>query len=785
LATNCYTCHNAKLASGGLDLTLYRDARSFDAARDVWEKILGKLNAGTMPPKGAPRPSREQVRSVTVWLEAELARRTPPDAESVIARRLNRFEYNATIRDLLGVDFNPADDFPADEFSYGFDNIGDALSISPALMEKYLAAAKEIARRAIEPPRVPKNPVVEHHANVTEVRPFVWNRNFPWEADYDIRLAVPYDEGNGRHDPGTLFISIDGAPPRSFALAMDYGNEGRLQDLRVHLTSGLHQIKTWVRRDAAAAVERDWKYVRDAHQRNTAMLANALLQFALSAPSFSSAVIGATAVPYARDWLRTARVTKDGIAQATRAAPQPFVEWIEIRGPYQARPAPVPAAYKRIFVCDHPPGRHTEACTRANLADLARRAWRRPVTDAEVSKLTSFVSMARVRGDTTDKAMRVGVMAVLVAPQFLFRIENAPASRYSSQLIRIGEFELATRLSYFLWSSMPDEELYRLARESKLSDPAIRERQVRRMLNDPKAQALVDNFGGQWLHIRNLDHIRPDPDIFPQYTEALRQFIKQETRLFFYNIIREDRSVLDFLTAKYTFLNEPLARFYGIPGVSGDEFRKVDLTGTPRIGIITQASVLTASSYPTRTSPVIRGKWILENILNTPPPAPPANVPALAASGTAATGSVRQRLERHRADPMCAGCHAAIDPLGFGLENFDGIGRWRTMDGRYSVNAKGILPSGKSFSTPEELVRAIAADKQAFTRCLAEKLMIFALGRGLKPADQTAVDLIVRRVAERGYRFSSLILEIVESVPFQTRFGPARLQRHSRPAAIS
>lgn len=381
--------------------------------------------------------------------------------------------------------------------------------------------------------------------------------------------------------------------------------------------------------------------------------------------------------------------------------------------------------------------------------------------------------------------MRVGVMAALVAPQFLFRIENTPASRYSSPLIRIGDFELATRLSYFLWSSMPDEELYWLARQSKLSDPAIRERQVRRMLNDPKAQALVDNFGGQWLHIRNLDHVRPDPDVFPQYTESLRQLIKQETRLFFYNIIREDQSILEFLTAKYTFLNEPLARFYGIPGVSGDEFRKVDLTGTQRIGILTQASVLTVSSYPTRTSPVIRGKWILENILNTPPPAPPANVPALAASGTAATGSVRQRLERHRADPMCASCHSTIDPLGFGLENFDGIGRWRTMDGKYSINARGTLPNGKSFSTPEELVRALANDKQAFTRCLAEKLMIFALGRGLRPAGRTAIDSIVRRVAERGYRFSSLILEIVESAPFQTRFEPAASQRHNRPPAIS
>jgi mono/diheme cytochrome c family protein len=785
LVANCYTCHNTKLASGGLDLTLYGDARSFGAARDVWEKILGKLNAGTMPPKSVPRPSRQEVRAVTVWLEAELARRSPPDPEPVIARRLNRFEYNATIRDLLGVDFNPADDFPADEFSYGFDNIADALSISPALMEKYLTAAKEIARRAIEPPRIPRNPVVDHRANVTEVRPFIWNRNFAWEADYDVRLAVPYDEGGGRHDPGMLFISIDEAPPRSFPLAMEYGNEGRLQDLRVHLTSGLHQIKTWVRRDVSATVERDWKYVCDAHQRNATIMANALLQFALSAPNFTSVGAGATAVTYAREWVQTGRVTKDAIAQATRAAPQPFVEWIEVRGPYKAHPAPVPAAYKRIFVCGHPPDRHTEACVRSNLADVARRAWRRPVRDAEVSNLAAFVSMARRRGESIDQAMRVGVMAVLVAPQFLFRVENTPASHYSSQLIRIGDFELATRLSYFLWSSMPDEELYRLARESKLSDPAIRQSQARRMLNDPKAQALVDNFGGQWLHIRNLDHVRPDPDVFPQYTEALRQLIKQETRLFFYNIIREDRSILEFLIAKYTFLNEQLARFYGISGVSGDEFRKVDLNGTQRIGILTQASVLTVSSYPTRTSPVIRGKWILENILNTPPPAPPANVPALAASGTAATGSVRQRLERHRADPMCAGCHSTIDPLGFGLENFDGIGRWRTMDGKYSVDARGSLPNGKSFSTPEELIRALATDKQVFTRCLAEKLMVFALGRGLKPADQAAIDLIVRRVAERGYRFSSLILEIVESVPFQTRFEPAASQRHNRPAATS
>jgi hypothetical protein len=366
--------------------------------------------------------------------------------------------------------------------------------------------------------------------------------------------------------------------------------------------------------------------------------------------------------------------------------------------------------------------------------------------------------------------MEVGVEAVLVSPYFLFRTERDPAAGGEHA---ITDYELASRLSYFLWSSMPDAELFRLAKEAKLHDPAVLQQQVARMLKDPKSDALVDNFGGQWLETRNLDSIKPDPDKFGAFTPELRAAMKKETQLFFSNIIHEDRSILDFLTAKYTFVNEVLAKLYGIPNVTGDQFRKVDLTGTPRVGILTQASVLTVSSYPTRTSPVIRGKWILENVLNTPPPPPPANVPSLKEGDAGSAMSVRESLEKHRADPVCAGCHARMDPLGFGLENFDAIGRYRTQDGKFPIDSSGTLPSGKSFKNAEELIQILQDDKDAFTRCLVEKMLTFAIGRGLERYDRPVVSVIAHRVADRQYKFSALVTEIVASAPFRMRHAEA------------
>jgi hypothetical protein len=376
--------------------------------------------------------------------------------------------------------------------------------------------------------------------------------------------------------------------------------------------------------------------------------------------------------------------------------------------------------------------------------------------------------MAQQDGASFDKAMEVGVEAILVSPHFLFRVERDPAGGGDH---RISDYELASRLSYFLWSSMPDAGLFRLAKEGRLHHPAVLAQQVARMLKDPKSDALADNFGGQWLETRNLDSLHPDPDKFPAFNPELRDAMKQETHLFFSYIVHEDRSILDFLTAKYSFINEPLAKLYGIPKVTGDEFRKVDLTGTPRMGVLTQASVLTVSSYPTRTSPVIRGKWILENILNAPPPPPPANVPSLKETEAGSAMSVRASLEKHRADPACASCHARMDPLGFGLENFNGVGRFRTQDGKFPIDASGTFPDGRSFKNTEELLHILEQEKDAFTRCLVEKMLTFALGRGLERYDRQVVNSIARKVADNRYRFSRLVMEIVRSAPFEMRRG--------------
>ncbi|HLK18183.1 MAG TPA: DUF1592 domain-containing protein [Bryobacteraceae bacterium] len=406
-----------------------------------------------------------------------------------------------------------------------------------------------------------------------------------------------------------------------------------------------------------------------------------------------------------------------------------------------------------------------------DLAELARRAYRRPVTDDELDRLVRFVRMAEERGDSFEQGMRVALEAILVSPQFLFRMEHEPEASEAAGTRGIDDFELATRLSYFLWSSMPDEELFRLAAQNRLSDPAVLTDQVQRMLLSPKSRSLVESFGGQWLELRNLDSLKPDPYKFSAFDQDLRLAMKLETQEFFESIIHEDRPILDFINANYTFLNARLAKFYGIPGVEGDEFRRVELRNMPqRGGLLGQASVLTVSSYPTRTSPVLRGKWILENLLNAPPPPPPPDVPNLDDHANA-TASMREQLEQHRKNPTCAACHARMDPLGFGLENYDAIGRWRTRDGKLPIDASGTLPNGKSFSGPSDLKQILLADKDTFTKCLASKLLTYALGRGLEASDRATVESIASETAAGGYRFSQLILAIVNSPSFQMRRG--------------
>ena len=711
---NCIACHNSKALSGGLDLQSQTAADFTTKDRDLWERVVTKVRNGEMPPKPLPPPKQVDIDTFVGFLESEYSRidrKTPADPGRVTARRLNRYEYNNTVRDLVGVKFRPANDFPADDSGYGFDNIGDVLSVSPVLIEKYLAAAEQIAKQAIAADPLPKPTLDRYRPDLAKSlpTPLDYKREITIEGDYDLKVGInsiksPFKAASTV--PHTVSIFVDGKLAGSNKTDTDPDRRTN-KDVRVHLMPGTHALRA------------------------------------------------------------TLTTTSCDLPSQLR------VDLIEIRGPFNPVAPPLPESHTRIFTCGHKNGEHTPECGRTILSTLLRRAFRRPVTQAEVGNYVRFIEMAQKEGDSFEQGVRVALQAVLVSPEFLFRIEHDAKPNDPKSVHKISDFELATRLSYFLWSSIPDDELLNAAEQGTLQKQEQLEAQIRRMLRDPKAFALVENFGGQWLALRNLDSVQPDPVKFPEFDKDLRASMRSETQLFFESIVHEDRSILEFLSAKYTFLNERMAKFYGIEGVTGPDFRRVDLATDQRMGILTQASVLTVSSYPTRTSPVIRGKYILENILNTPPPPPPPDVPSLDDSKVGSTASLRQQLEKHRANAICASCHSKMDPLGFGLENYDAIGRWRTVDGTFPIDASGKLPSGKSFTTPAQMMSILVEGRDAFTRSLSEKLLTYALGRGLERYDRPAIQLISQRAAQHDYRFSGLVLEIVNSMPFRMRRGDA------------
>ncbi|MEO8025085.1 MAG: DUF1592 domain-containing protein [Bryobacteraceae bacterium] len=691
---NCAACHNAKLRSGGVDFTAYADSRAALDARDVFEKALAKVKTGEMPPKGLPRPKPAEVASVDRWFEQEFARidrNQPPDPGRVTARRLNRDEYNRTVRDLLGVDIRPADAFPPDDSGYGFDNIGDVLSVSPVLMERYLSAADKLVKAAIVAGPPPK-PTMEKHPRPPKWTPGVLEikHRFPYDADYKIRFSVGGERKDKDTDPiARVGIALDGRALEAFDVDI-HTDTHRAREVQTHVTAGEHSIR---------------------------------------------------------------------VAFQSEPGPKESITVIEVRGPYDARMT-LTESHKRIFVCAD----RTPDCGRRIVSTLARRAWRRPLTDAETVRLASFITAVQQDGGSFEEGVRLALKAILVSPNFLFRIERDPQPAGPH---RVTDLELASRLSYFLWSSTPDEELLGMAERNQLSKDL--RAQVARMLRDPKSNALAENFAGQWLELRNLNTIKPDPQRFPSFDEDLRQSMKTETRLFFDFLLRENRSIFEFLSADYSFLNERLAKHYGIDGVTGPEFRRVQLTDTRRGGVFTQASVLTVSSYPTRTSPVIRGKYVLENFLNAAPPPPPADVPPLDEQALGTSTSMRQQLEVHRANAVCASCHSRMDPIGFGLENFDAIGKWRSTDGKFPIDATGELPGGRKFEGAPGLRKVLLDRKDDFRSALVEKLLTYALGRGLERYDRPAIQSISRRMAADGDKFQSLIFEITASVPFVAR----------------
>jgi hypothetical protein len=765
---NCGGCHNASTRAGDLDLTSLKSANTFETKRETWETVVEKLKLGQMPPAGMPHPQSEATAAVTGWLENEFARQDAllkPQAGRVGARRLNRSEYNNTIRDLLGVDIRPADNFPVDNAAFGFDNNSDALHLSPELLENYLDAAEHSVRTALFGPPLLKPSAVHYPApvRINDSRGSAslpkdlfhydetglslrysahFIHRFPVDAEYNFRIVLNGHRPN-QSEPVHPALFIDGKLIHEFEVdATDL--EGQVVECRARVAAGEHLLSASYLR-AFEGLPVSYSGPKPSQRPEVALIS---ARGALSEKDIETLRKYGT------------RIKTDAIEKRVDNR----FESIDVGGPFNQATAPSPESLRKVYVCSQ----HTDACARAILTRFVSRAFRRPATPAEVQEYLGYVSLARKQGDRFEECIATALEAVLVSPKFLYRIEPDPPAHAAQGTVSANEYEMASRLSYFLWSSMPDEELLNLARQGKLHQTL--NAQVARMLHDPKISALVENFAGQWLQFKNIDVVRPDLERFPGFDDGLRQAMRRETELFIEDLIRNDRGILDLLDAKYTFVNERLARFYGIPGVTGPEFRRVDVSGTERGGgILSQASILTISSYSTRTSPVLRGKWILENLLNAPPPAPPPGVPTLDESKSGQTASLRMQMEEHRKDPTCASCHSRMDPLGFGLENFNAIGAWRTEDGKFPVDASGTLPGGRTFRTAAELKTLLKQDPDVFARALTEKLLMYAIGRGLERYDRPTVAEIVAKLPGRDYQFSTLILGIVNSLPFQMR----------------
>ncbi len=710
----CAGCHNPQLSSGGMNIQVFLDPQSLTKNRDGWEIILQKIRTGEMPPKGIPKPPAEKLDALTSYIQSrfdEMDSAVKADPGTVVAHRLNRYEYSNTIRDLLAVEFQAEKTFPTDDSGYGFDNIGTVLTVSPLLMSKYMNAAQRIATRAMGTEPLPKPIEIERSGRnkaITRLDRSTVETTFrvDFDGDYNIRFGL---QGERAADakPVTLAFWIDGKLAQSMSVEtkpskLVYFDPYSEEHMRVHLTEGEHTFRS----------------------------------------GFLDDDFIATVAP----------------ADTYNRKKNKFVDSLTFVGPYKAEGESV--SRKKILICDPKTG---AACIQRIVTNLANHAYRRPATPQEVAALMRFVALARSQGQNAEEGIQLAIQAMLVSPNFLFKIEN----RSVSAAHPVSDYELASRLSYFLWSSMPDDELLKLAAEHKLHDVAALDAQVTRMLADPRSSALASNFGGQWLQTRNLDVVKPDPKKFPEWNSDLREAMKTETRMFFDYMLRENRPISDFLNARYTFLNEKLAKFYGIDDVKGPEFRRVDLKTDQRGGLLSQAGVLTVSSYPTRTSVVLRGQFILDNILGSPVPPPPPDIPPLDEAAVGKSSSLRQQMEKHRADPACAVCHNKMDPLGFSLENYNGIGQWRTMDGAFPVDSSGSLPSGKTFSTPAEMRAALTGSLPEFTACLTRKLLTYALERGLESYDARTVSAIEKDIAAKNYGFQSLVFAIVESTPFR------------------
>jgi len=749
----CVTCHNERLKTAGLLLDKADDQVSNSS--DTWEKVVVQLRSRAMPPPNLPRPDNATYDSVATWLESELDRAAavrPNPGRPASLHRLNRTEYANAVRDLLRVEIDPTSMLPPDAQAHGFDTNADALGVEPALLDRYLTAAAKIARVAVGDPTI--RPAFERYTAVkgnSNEQTWLWQSErlsesfslgsrggiatrhyFPVDGEYvfRVRLLRTYAGGiRGLNAPATIEIRVDGARAGQFTIGGGSTAEPRVDadealQVRSSLTAGLHEVLATIVKTEGIKAEG----------------------------------LGPARIPI---WNREGDVNSAELA----------ISSLLIGGPYNGRVPQDSPSRRRIFVCHPANASEDTQCATKIVSSLARTAYRRQVTTDDVQTLMGFYQRGRAERDF-DNGIRAALERLLTSPDFLFRIEAEPDKLPPGTAYRLSDVELASRLSFFLWSSIPDEELLDLAIRGKLREPGVLDRQVRRMLAEPRARgALVDNFFGQWLQTRNVWLLTPDANTkFPWFDDNLRSAMVRETELFLDDQLEADRGIAELLTADSTFLNEQLARHYGIPGVYGSHLRRVTLTDENRWGLLGKASVLAVTSYPTRTSPTIRGKWLLENILAAPVPPPPPNANTnLDESKLGKTTTVREMLEQHRANPVCASCHARMDPLGFSLENFDAVGQWRTLDGDAPINATGVLLDGTKVDGPAALRRALVAQKEQFVRTVTGKLLTYAIGREMTYADAPAIRAIVRAASADDYRWSSTILAIVKSPPFQMR----------------
>ena len=750
----CVTCHNDKARTGGLSLQ-GADLGAVPAHAETWEKVIRKVRTGSMPPLGMPKPDGAALDGLASYLETSLDRAAAqnPNPGRASMHRLNRAEYANAIHDLLALDVDSTALLPPDDESSGFDNIADVLKVSPSLMERYLSASWNISRLAVG------NQNIAPSTAVYRVRPdlsqdqhieglplgtrggMLVRHNFPVDGEYVIKVRLwrnTFDFLRGMEDRHQVEMAVDGARvalvtaggredfiamaanPGSFDAAID-----QKLTVRMALKAGVHEI-------TAASLLRS-------HAERDDLI---------------------------KPFLRT---TVDGLD----ITGDPSVDRISVEGPFKPAGAGDTASRKKIFLCTPTAASDELPCARRIVSALMIHAYRRPVKDSDLETPLSFYQRRRNNGGSFEAGIESALQLILASPEFLFRFEPDPAGVAPNTAYRLDDLALASRLSFFLWSSVPDDQLVNLASQHKLRDPAVMEQQVKRMLADPRAEALVDNFAEQWLFLRNLKTASPNLEAFPDFDDNLRQAMRQETKLFFQSIVREDRGALDLLNADYTFVNERLARHYGIPAIYGSQFRRVQITDPNRRGLLGQGSILTVTSYPNRTSPVQRGKWILTNLLGIPPSPPPGNFALKEQEENQKPLSMRERMEAHRTDAICAGCHKVMDPIGLALENYDAIGRWRSTDDGAPIDPSGTLFNGAKVNGPAALRQMLTSRPEVFIGVMTEKMLTYALGRGLEYYDMPAVRQILRGSAPGNFKFSSLVLGIVKSTPFEMKLSGA------------